>query len=798
MSAVWMRFRAELRGRRRAWFGLALLIGVFGGAVLGAAAGASRTGSVVDRYVEKRQPPDIFIVPVFGIQETGPELRAALSVDHLRDFPSVADGAHAFLLPNGEGFEVSATDDRRLGTEIFPIDVIEGRLPDLDRADEATVNVVAMNRLGLHAGDTFTIHFESNFGFGEEPPRPVATVAFRITGVTLALGEFAAIAEPGLSLTPAFLAQYGDRFDNVEEVELSMLRLRNGAGSYDDFRTDIETVTKGVSVFYVESAGWSEPRRSFGLQADSLWILAGVVALVAVLVLGQTISRQTSIESAEHPTLRSLGFTRGQLVGLGLLRAAAIGIAAGLAAIVVAAGTSPLAPFGNARLADPDPAFSVPAVPIGLGVAAVVIGVILLAVVPSWRAARVAAGVPGSLTEIPRPARVTEAVSRTVPGPSASVGIRMAFERGRGRTAVPVRTTITATGVGLVALTAALVVGSSLNALTKTPRLYGWNWDVAAVSPAFNNDQEDPAAGSRNRAELRALPGIAAASFGPEGGQLLVNGVVVVPFGLELGAIVAPPLLEGRAPAAPDEIAIARKTLAAADAQMGDIVQVGFQGTAMQAPFRVVGITVVPITGEDAALGNGVWIPVEDLERLFGQPIPMDRALIRFTAGADREAIAETLGERFQAEIQGAQPPGTVVDFGAVSQMPQVLAGIVGLLAAGTIGHGLVTAVRRRRRDLSILKALGLDRRQARSAVAWQASATAFATLTLAIPLGVIGGRLIWIAFANATGFVATPIVDLGLLSLTIPAALLVANLIAALPARMAARTVPAVVLRTE
>jgi ABC-type antimicrobial peptide transport system permease subunit len=279
---------------------------------------------------------------------------------------------------------------------------------------------------------------------------------------------------------------------------------------------------------------------------------------------------------------------------------------------------------------------------------------------------------------------------------------------------------------------------------------------------------------------------------------LLVNGVVVVPFGLGLGAIVTPPLLEGRAPAAPDEIAIARKTLAAADAQMGDIVQVGFQGTAMQAPFRVVGITVVPITGEDAALGNGVWIPVEDLERLFGQPIPMDRALIRFTAGADREAIAETLGERFQAEIQGAQPPGTVVDFGAVSQMPQVLAGIVGLLAAGTIGHGLVTAVRRRRRDLSILKALGLDRRQARSAVAWQASATAFATLTLAIPLGVIGGRLIWIAFANATGFVATPIVDLGLLSLTIPAALLVANLIAALPARMAARTVPAVVLRTE
>jgi ABC-type antimicrobial peptide transport system permease subunit len=106
--------------------------------------------------------------------------------------------------------------------------------------------------------------------------------------------------------------------------------------------------------------------------------------------------------------------------------------------------------------------------------------------------------------------------------------------------------------------------------------------------------------------------------------------------------------------------------------------------------------------------------------------------------------------------------------------------------------------VRRRRRDLSILKALGLDRRQVRSAVAWQASATALATLALAIPLGAITGRLIWTAFATEAGFVPAPIVDLGLLSLTIPAAILVANLIAALPARIAAGTIPAVVLRSE
>jgi hypothetical protein len=774
------------------------LVGAFGGAVVGAAAGATRTDSVVDRNIAKRRPPDIFIVPVFGIQEIGPELAAALDVDHLRAFPSVADGTHMFLLPTVEPMEIAVTDDPRLGTEIFPAEVIEGRLPDPDRADEVVANVVAMKRLGLHAGDYYTINFQTSFGFGAEP-RPAATVRFRITGVTAGLGDFAAIAEPGLSLTPAFLERYGDRFDDVRQVELSMLRLRNGADSYGAFRKDVERVTKGTTVFYIESAGWTEARRSFGLQADSLWVLAGVLALVTVLVLGQTIARQTFVESTEHPALGSLGFTRGQLFGLGLLRAAAIGFAGSLTAGLVAVGASPLAPFGNARLADPDTPFLLQVGPIALGVAAIMIVVVALALIPSWRSARVAPGVLGTFEEWNRPARIAGALSRAVPGPSAAVGVRMAFERGRGRTAVPVRTTITATGVGLLALTAALVVGSSLQRLTTTPSLYGWNWDVAAVSSAFDDGQEpDPTVGARNRAALRAIPGIASASFGPEGGQLLVNDIITEPVGLELGAVVAPPLLEGRAPAAPDEIAIARKTLAAAGAHLGATVQIGFQGTEVRAPFRVVGITVLPLSGDGSILGDGVWIPVEDLRRLFGQLIPMDRALIRFTPNADRAAIAKTLAERFEAETREAEPPGTVVDFGAVSGMPHVLAGIVGLLAAGTLGHGLVTAVRRRRRDLSILKALGLDRRQVRSAVAWQASATALATLALAIPLGAITGRLIWTAFATEAGFVPAPIVDLGLLSLTIPAAILVANLIAALPARIAAGTIPAVVLRSE
>ena len=53
MSAVWMRVRSELRVRWRAMLGLALLVGVVGGAAIAAAAGARRTDSSYPRFFAK-------------------------------------------------------------------------------------------------------------------------------------------------------------------------------------------------------------------------------------------------------------------------------------------------------------------------------------------------------------------------------------------------------------------------------------------------------------------------------------------------------------------------------------------------------------------------------------------------------------------------------------------------------------------------------------------------------------------------------------------------------------------------
>jgi ABC-type antimicrobial peptide transport system permease subunit len=123
---------------------------------------------------------------------------------------------------------------------------------------------------------------------------------------------------------------------------------------------------------------------------------------------------------------------------------------------------------------------------------------------------------------------------------------------------------------------------------------------------------------------------------------------------------------------------------------------------------------------------------------------------------------------------------------------------VLAVLAAGTLAHVLLTSVSRRRRDLALLKTLGFTRAQVQAVVAWQATAFAAVALLIGLPLGVVAGRLAWAGFANAAGVATQATVDVSLVLLAIPVTLVLANLIAAWPARTAARLRPAMVLRAE
>ena len=109
-----------------------------------------------------------------------------------------------------------------------------------------------------------------------------------------------------------------------------------------------------------------------------------------------------------------------------------------------------------------------------------------------------------------------------------------------------------------------------------------------------------------------------------------------------------------------------------------------------------------------------------------------------------------------------------------------------------------MSSIRRRRRDLAILKTIGFQRRQLTSTVAWQASTLSVVALLVGIPVGIAVGRWIWSAFSNQLGIIPSPALPLLGVLLTIPATLLLANLIAFVPGRAAARVKAATVLRTE
>ena len=131
----------------------------------------------------------------------------------------------------------------------------------------------------------------------------------------------------------------------------------------------------------------------------------------------------------------------------------------------------------------------------------------------------------------------------------------MALEQGRGPRAVPVRASLVGVTAGIIALTAALTFGASLDRLLATPRLYGWNFD--AVTGDWRLDH--PA--TSRPAWLAANPQVGAWSavwFS----AIQVNGTVVNGAGFDTaGGRVFPTLVEGREPSGPDELVLRSTTL---------------------------------------------------------------------------------------------------------------------------------------------------------------------------------------------------------------------------------------------
>jgi ABC-type antimicrobial peptide transport system permease subunit len=99
---------------------------------------------------------------------------------------------------------------------------------------------------------------------------------------------------------------------------------------------------------------------------------------------------------------------------------------------------------------------------------------------------------------------------------------------------------------------------------------------------------------------------------------------------------------------------------------------------------------------------------------------------------------------------------------------------------------------------MAVIRSLGMTRGQARWSVVVQATTLAAIGILIGVPLGIVAGQLVWRSLADAVPFVYERPWALFAVLLAPIAAIVISNLLAAVPARRAARLAPAEVLRAE
>src|SRR5262249_28591980 len=156
-----------------------------------------------------------------------------------------------------------------------------------------------------------------------------------------------------------------------------------------------------------------------------------------VLIVGQLVVRQEMLASVDHPTLVALGLTRADVWWSAMLAPTLVGIVGASLGVLVAFVLSPLAPIGLAQIAEPRPGFAFDAFPRRLCALVTVVLVVGIAAWPAWRAASVAARGEQRVRGRRRRWNVAQVLTQTDAPATATEGVRLAFERGRGRTSVP-------------------------------------------------------------------------------------------------------------------------------------------------------------------------------------------------------------------------------------------------------------------------------------------------------------------------------------------------------------------------
>ena len=244
-ALAWILVR-QLRARWRSWALLAVLIGLAGGVVLTAGAGARRTDSAYARFLQTSHAANILVSP----NNTGfGGYYSALA--RLPGAQTVAPIIGVQALPVQPGpklveAQVYAATDRRYGNVIERPRIIAGRLPDPTRVHEVALDLMAAQQLHVRVGGTVTLAATLSTAT-DQRPQGLRVFHQKVVGVVMTRDNpvpINALAQlPVVFASRAFYAGLGTAYRSFDGA---YVRLRPGASAFQ-FVRQAEALAKRYS-----------------------------------------------------------------------------------------------------------------------------------------------------------------------------------------------------------------------------------------------------------------------------------------------------------------------------------------------------------------------------------------------------------------------------------------------------------------------------------------------------------------------------------------------------------------------
>lgn len=785
MAAILYWVRADLRHRRWAAIGLVVLVAVAAVVPLTAAAAARRTASSLDRMRAELEPYHADVQFEAGEPPVGARERIAA----LPGVETVGEGASLLARPVGTDLEFFESFgqggiDASLGREFERARIDEGRLPAA--ADETLVSTRLATRLGLAIGDQIRIETLTPGGLeavfaGEVVEYDGPALPLTVVGIGRQPEEITGGGEGGVVplfvLASEFFTEWQGGVAFWDGIFLT--RLTDGIAAGDEFRAAVRAeFSDRADVAVHVSNEQSRADDAVAAQSLGLALLAAASGIAALVAVGQAVRRFTREQTDGRPIASALGFGRRERAlarGLTAVVPVAVGV---LVAIGGAIAASSWFPAGPAARIEPAPGIDIDVLVLASGA--------LTALVLAG-----AVAAPGPRRPWPtRPSRLGQWMVGSNLPPAVATGLRSALHAGSGRRSVPVRSAFVAGIAGVAGVLAALVFGASLDRLTETPTRFGFNWDL---SVGIGDDLDDDDAFEKAQQiegdeRIDAATMVRVDNIVIEGREEFVFAFRHVVDGVDFTVV------DGHAARAAGEVALGGRTLDDLGVSVGETVLAeGVDGDPI--PLTVVGQALFPtVENDDAARGAAVTL--ETYEQLSSPGSGFPNLHVRLVEDADPAEVAADLEQKI-GFVNGVVAPPAVSNLRGVDEIPYALGAFLGVLGLLAVAHALLTALRRRRQELAVLKTLGFVRRQMAVTVVVQSLVFGIVGLLIGLPIGLAVGSQTWGALSGRLGFATDAFLPSWVI-LIVPAVAAVLLLVAALPARSAARIPAADLLRSE